>query len=83
MEPASEQGFQPEPAQAHPPAEAPIIPDPTPTDNSVNDEHMNGIGLEGNTSAGWNGFQGNEGMANNFQNPPVEEPRPIGIKEDG
>ncbi|KAL9103311.1 MAG: hypothetical protein Q9163_001653 [Psora crenata] len=82
-EPSPDQGFQPEPTQAPPPAEGPVVQDPTATDGNVTGDHMDSKGLDGSTGGGWSGFQGNGGTPNNFQNAPMDESRPIGIKEDG
>ena len=60
-----------------------MVPDPPPIENSIKDEHMDGNGFDDNSGGDWQGFQGNGGSSNNFQHAPIEEPRPIGIKEDG
>ena len=82
-EPPSEQGFQPGPAPIPPPKEIPKAPDPTPIETKTEDEHLDGGEYQGNGGGGWNGFQGNGGSSSHFQSAPVEESRPIGIKEDG
>ncbi|MDI1489952.1 MAG: hypothetical protein OHK93_001151 [Ramalina farinacea] len=88
VEPISDQGFDPEPAQAPSPdtsaAPIPTAQPPEIKEEAPRDEDMGGNGVNGDVGGGWDGNRDHNGGPNHSIVPPVEEEsRPIGIKEDG
>lgn len=82
-QPVADQGFEPEPPPVASPIEAPPVPDPVPNEIHMQNEASESIVPVENGAGPWSVNQVESSGYDSHDRHIEEEPRSIGIKEDG